>query len=64
MSAPITEMEYRRIRQTIRRLTAIDELAAFRAEIRVRYHDDPKLARVERRINFRANQILMETMDA
>jgi hypothetical protein len=44
----INDAEYRRIFDTIDQLTAIDELAVYRAELRLRFAEDPKLERLEK----------------
>jgi len=54
----INDAEYRRILDTIDRLTAIDELAAYRAELRLRFAEDPKLDRIERVIDGKSAELL------
>ena len=55
--------EYRAWLQVIDRQTAIDELAALRASLRVTYGRDPKLERLERMIDGRMHEILDDVRD-
>jgi hypothetical protein len=59
----ITEQEYRRILDTIDRLTAIDELAAYRAELRQRHAGDARLGRITQVIDLRMHDLLDATRD-
>ena len=59
----IDDVEYRRILMTLDRITAIDELAAYRGELRVRHRGDPRLTRVEKVIDLRMHEILDHARD-
>ena len=55
---PIDDREYKRILETLDRITAIDELAAYRGELRIRHRGDPRLSRIEQVIDLRMHAIL------
>jgi hypothetical protein len=54
----IDEQEYQRILETIDRMTAIDELAAYRRWLRTQYRGEAKLERIERLIDGKAHDLL------
>jgi len=54
----IDEQEYRRILKTIDRMAAVDELTAYRSWLRTRYVGEPRLERLERVIDGKANDLL------
>lgn len=54
----MTDQQFRSISHVIHGLTAIDELAAYRAWLRANFYDDPKLPRLEKLIDLRANELL------
>jgi hypothetical protein len=60
---PIGEQEYRRILDTIDKLTAIDELAAYRSYLRTRYPGDAHLERLEKVIDGKAHDLLSSLGD-